>query len=334
MTDRAATYVIAEMACSHDGDPALARTIVDAAGRAGADAIQFQIWLAKDIMVPQHPAFGQLCRLELPRACWRELADYTRAQHPGLDIIACVYDPDSADFASTLAVDAYKLHAADLSNPSLVSHVSTLGRRIDLSVGSSTIDEIAAAIGWIRAASNIPIWLMYGYQNFPTRIDDVHLRYMRTLRERFDLPVGYQDHTDAEDPAAFWIPAAALGAGVRILEKHLTHDRAKKGADYQAALDPSEFADFVRMVRTVDQALGSAAPRPFSDDELRYRRYSKKSIVAARALGEGHRITGADLLFRRAEALGVPPAEAPRLVGRSTRRAIPQFGTIADEDLA
>ncbi len=215
-----------------------------------------------------------------------------------------------------------------------MAHVAALGKRIDLSVGSSTLDEIAAALGWIRARSAVPVWLMYGYQNFPTRIDDVHLRYMKTLQERFDLLVGYQDHTDADDPATFWIPAAALGAGVRILEKHLTHDRAKKGADHQAALNPDEFADFVRMVRTVDLALGSPEPRPFSDDEVTYRRYSKKSVVAARALDEGHRLTVGDFLFMRSETLGLPPADAPRLAGRKTRRAIPEYATITDEDLA
>jgi sialic acid synthase SpsE len=321
------------MACSHDGDPALARRIIDAAAAAGADAVQFQIWLANAIMVPHHADFPLLCRLELSRQQWRELADYTRSRHPRLHIIACVYDSDSADFAAGLEVDAYKLHSADLSNPALVAHVAALGKRIDLSVGSSTVDEIAAAIGWIRAASPAPIWLLYGYQNFPTRIDDVHLRYLRKLRQLFEMPVGYQDHTDAEDRAGFWIPAAALGAGVTILEKHIMHDRTKKGADHQAALNPDEFAQFVRMVRDVEKALGSGTPKPFSADELKYRRYAKKSVVAARALQAGHPLTGGDLLFMRAEALGVPPADAPRLIGRSTRRAIEQYGLVTDEDL-
>jgi sialic acid synthase SpsE len=328
------TYVIAEMACSHEGDPDLARRIIDAAGSAGADAVQFQIWRAEAVMVPHHKDYGLLCRLELSRDRWRELAAHARSRHPDLQIIACVYDADSADFAATLPVDAYKLHSADLSNPSLVSHVAKIGRRIDLSVGSSTVDEISAAVSWIRAASAAPIWLMYGYQNFPTRIDDVHLRYLQKLRELFELPVGYQDHTDADDPAAFWIPAAAVGAGVHILEKHVTHDRSKKGADHQAALNPDEFATFVRMVRNVEQALGSGVPRPFSPDEEKYRRYAKKSLVASRALPEGHQLADEDFQPLRAEALGVPPSDAPRLVGRRTRRAIPQYGLVTDDDLA
>src|SRR5258707_10282295 len=109
MTSARAAYVIAEMACSHEGDPALARTIIDAAGHAGADAVQFQIWLAKDIMVPHHAAFGQLCRLELSRERWRELADHARARHPSRQIIACLYDNHNADFAPPPPVHPYKL---------------------------------------------------------------------------------------------------------------------------------------------------------------------------------------------------------------------------------
>ena len=127
--------VIAEMACSHEGDPALARKIIDGAGAAGADAIQFQIWLARDMMVPQHPAFATLNRIELSRQVWSELAAYVRQNYPQLQIIACVYERASVDFAETLGVDAYKLHSADLSNPYLVQYVAATGKRIDLSVG-------------------------------------------------------------------------------------------------------------------------------------------------------------------------------------------------------
>jgi N,N'-diacetyllegionaminate synthase len=328
-----APFVIAEMACSHEGDPRLARTIVDAAGRAGANAIQFQIWTPAAIAVPTHKDFPVLQRLEMSPADWRALAEYTRAAYPSMEIIACVYEREAADFATALGVDAFKLHTADLSNPGLVTHVAALGKRVDLSVGASTLDEIADALGWIRANGDAPVWLMYGYQNFPTRVDDVHLRYLATLRDRFQLPVGYQDHTDAEHPAAFWVPAAALGLGVMIQEKHLTHDRSRKGADHQAALNPDEFARFVEMTRAIDRSLGIAAPRPFSPEDLRYRVYSKKSVVAARPLAAGTIVSAADLAFLRANELGMPPAAAGDIIGRRLRRDLAQFALIQQADV-
>ncbi|MDP6708237.1 MAG: N-acetylneuraminate synthase family protein [Alphaproteobacteria bacterium] len=327
-------HVIAEMACSHDGEAALARRIIDGAGGAGADSIQFQIWLLEEMMVRHHPAFADVKKLELSRKTWRELAAYARERWPGLAIIACAYEERSVDFAESIGVDAYKLHSADLSNPRLVRHMAATGRRIDLSVGGSTIDEIQTALDWIRAAGGSDVWLMYGYQNFPTRLEDVHLDYMMKLGRLFELPLGYQDHTDAGAPGAFWLPAAAAGMGVEILEKHITHDRGRKGADHEAALEPAEFARFVQMVRQIEAARGLAVPKPFSEDELHYRVYSKKSIVAARPLAAGRALAEDDLTFLRAPELGLPPDRMADLIGRELRHDVPAQGFVGPEDLA
>ncbi|APG27349.1 hypothetical protein A7E78_05520 [Syntrophotalea acetylenivorans] len=327
------TYIIAEMACSHEGDPALARKIIDGAGRALADAIQFQIWLAKDMAVPHHPDIPVLQRIELSRQDWDDLATYVRRNYPQMQIIACVYERASVDFAENLDVDAYKLHSADLANPYLVKYVAATGKRIDLSVGASTIDEIRNAVEWIRQTSESEIWMMYGYQNFPTPTDAIHLDYMMALRDLFQLPIGYQDHTGGDLEGAFWLPAAALGMGVDVLEKHITHDRSFKGIDHQAALNPDEFMRFTTMVREIEAAKGSAVPRSFSEEEQKYRIYSKKSIVAARDLPAGTPITDTDILFMRAPDLGLPPDQSQRLIGRTTQKDIVAFQLLREEDI-
>jgi len=324
------THIIAEMACSHEGDPALARKIIDGAGAAGADSIQFQIWSLKDMVVPHHPDYQMLTRIELSRDVWRELANYVRAKFPAMQIIACVYERSSVDFAQSIAVDAYKIHSADLSNPVLIKHVAQTNKRIDLSAGASTTGEMQSALEWINTRDT---WLMYGYQGFPTPTDAINLNYMMKLKQLFELPVGYQDHSDANLPAAFWLPAAALGMGVDVLEKHITHDRSYKGIDHEAALNPDEFARFVEMVREIEAARGHSTPRPFSPEEVKYRKYSKKSLVAARDLAEGHVIAAEDLLFMRADSLGAPPDQAERLVNRKLRRHIPAHHLVTEDDL-
>lgn len=324
------THIIAEMACSHEGDPALARKIIDGAGAAGADAIQFQIWSLKDTVVPHHPDYQMLTRIELRRDSWRDLANYSRDRYQAMQIIACVYERSSVDFAEQIGVDAYKIHSADLSNPVLINHVAKTGRRIDLSVGASTLGEIQSALEWIASDNT---WLMYGYQGFPTPTDAINLAYMMKLKQLFELAVGYQDHSDADSPAAFWLPAAAVGMGVDVLEKHITHDRAYKGIDHEAALNADEFRKFVEMVREIETAKGHSTPRSFSPEEIKYRKYSKKSLVASRELAEGHIISAEDLIFMRADSLGVPPAQADRLVNRKTRRAIPAYHLVTEDDL-
>lgn len=327
-------FIIAEMACSHEGNPDLAREIIAGAGQAGADAIQFQVWILSEMMVRHHPDYDRVAKIELSRQQWEDLANYVREYHPGMEIIACVYERSSVDFCERLGVDAYKLHAADLSNPYLVKYVAQTGKRIDLCVGASTLDEIQSALQWIRDVSESKIWLMYGYQNFPTPTDAIHLRYMQKIKQLFELPVGYQDHSDAESPAAFWLPAAALGMGIAIQEKHITHDRSFKGIDHEAALNPDEFTRFVQMARLVSEAMGSPIPRPFSTEELKYRKYAKKSLVASRDLPVGAVIGEADLTFMRAAELGLPPDQASRLVGRTTRQAIPAQRLVLEEDVS
>lgn len=327
------TFIIAEMACSHEGNSDLARKIINGAGQAGANAIQFQIWSLVDMVVPHHSEYEKLAKIELSREQWTDLAAYERNRYPDMQIIACVYERSSVDFAESINADAYKLHSGDLSNPYLVKYVAATGKRIDLSVGASTLDEIHTAIEWIKGISQSEIWLMYGYQNFPTPTNEIHLNYMMKLRELFELPIGYQDHSDAETEAAFWLPASAVGMDVDILEKHITHDRSYKGIDHQAALNPKEFSRFVAMVREIEAAKGISTPKVFSAEELKYRKYAKKTLVATHDLPGGTRLCENDLLFMRADDVGLSPDQTYRLVGRELKRDIAAYHLVLDEDV-
>jgi len=327
------TYIIAEMACSHEGQPELAKFIIDAAGKAGANAVQYQVWQLDEIMVPSHPGFELGGTLEMSQDEWAELMRFNRATYPDMEIIACVNDLPSIQFCEDQQVDAYKIHSSDISNPMILEGVAKTGRRIDLSVGASTQAEIEDALTVIRSFGDPEIWMMYGYQSFPTPTDGIHLRFLNSLRETYGLPVGYQDHSDADSQAAFRLPAAAMGMEVEVLEKHITHDRSKKGVDHQAALNPDEFSEFVAMVREIDQAKGISGFRQFGEAEEKYRIYSKKSIVAAADLPEGHVLKAGDLRFMRTEELGMPPDRASDLVSKTLQRKIDKFGRIGEQDV-
>lgn len=327
-------HIIAEMACSHEGSPDCGRTIIERASQAGADSIQFQIWKLDEMVVPHHEKYDLLSEIEMSYDQWRGLAEHVWAQDHVMDIIACVYEQHSVEFAKDLGVEAYKIHSSDLSNPHLLKRVAGTGKRIDLSVGGSTLDEIQTAIQWIRGASGSDIWLMYGYQDFPTRPDDVHLDYMMKLRDLFELPIGYQDHSAGGSSEGYWLPAAAVGAGVDVVEKHITHDRSFQGIDHEAALNPNEFEEFARMVRQVEAAKGESAPRPFSEEEKAYRASVKKSVVASQNLFEGKTLTEEDLAFRRTDELGMFPDSVNELIGKTLNRSIEAYHLIQPGDVS
>ena len=327
-------YVIAEMACSHDGSPDLARTIIDGAGKAGADAIQLQIWSLAHMLTPDHQVYDVCAKIELTQDQWKGIVDHSRKYYPRMDIYCCVFEYQSIGFIDALGIDGYKLNSSDLSNPYALDCVAATGKKINLSIGASTLIEIRSAIERIRKKSHAEITLMYGYQNFPTAVADIHLNYMNTIKELFKLPVGYQDHCDAETQSAFWVPALAAGMGASVLEKHITHDRSLKGVDYQSALDPDEFKSFVHMARELESAKGTGAPRPFSNDELKYRKFQKKSIVAARHLKAGERLQEKDIHFLRAAELGLPPDQVDRVTNKTLKRDIPMYKNISEEDVS
>ena len=316
------TYIIAEMACSHDGSESHARTIIDAASKSGANAIQFQVWKKEEIAAPNHPDLAILEAVELPYATWQKLLNYVRHEHPALDVIACVYEEESLDFCSRANVDAFKIHAADITNLPLLRKVGAHKIRTDLSVGACSLDEILAATEALKAGGCPDIWLMYGLQNFPTPPEDIDLQLMKNIGQITGLRVGYQDHSSPEELSAYAMCAAAQGLGINILEKHITHNRSLKGADHQAALNPDEFARFVEMVRSLDKALGGGALKPLTKAELKYRKYSRKSLVAVREIAKGDTLKEGSFKVLRAEKLGIDPKIQETLVGKTATRDI------------
>jgi N,N'-diacetyllegionaminate synthase len=328
------TFVIAEMACSHEGDPNLAISIIDAAGIADADAIQFQIYKRDERAIKSRSDWDVLGQVEFSENTWKKLAKYSRDRYPKMEIIACIYECQSVDLSCEIGVDAFKIHSADLSNPQLLKYVCQTGKRIDLSTGASTLDEVEEAITTIENYSTVDIWLMFGIQNFPTPTHAARLKYLQTLKQHFGKPVGYQDHTDANYPSGFWLPAASMGLGIEILEKHITHDRSKRGVDSAAALNPDEFKLFVEMVRVLDEAIGDGLSKPFSEEELKYRRYVKKSCVTSVPLPKGTRLHNKYIKFMFAEEPGIPPNRLHHYVGKRVNRDIESYEAIFEQDFS
>ena len=328
-----AVFVIAEMACSHEGNLSLAKNLVQAAAIAGADAVQLQIWSLTAVMSPQRQEYSFLQTIELSKPDWSQLVAYSRKTFPDLKIYVCPFEHLSIDFIESLQIDGYKLNSSDLSNPLVLKKLASTRKPINLSVGASSLAEIQGAIEVIRETSNCKITLMYGHQNFPTRPDSIHMRYMQKLHSLFELPFGYQDHCDGESEAGFWLPAASVGMGVTVVEKHITHDRRKGGVDHESALNPDEFTRFVQMIRVLETAMGCSTPRPFSTDELSYRDFQKKSVVASRRLQRGSTLEEDDLAFMKAEILGIPPNQASICLGKRIKRDIEQYQNILLDDL-
>ncbi|WP_157618922.1 N-acetylneuraminate synthase family protein [Skermanella stibiiresistens] len=333
-------YVIAEMAYSHDGSVDLAERIVRDAASAGADAISIHITHMPDYMVRDYgtgagrvsagketsPIYDYLCDISLSFDQWERVAAVAR--EVGLDLVIMPNDGPSLDFAVTLSPDALVVPPACFEEHDFIDAVGRQGTPIYLRVGGATLGEIESVIERLRATGAGAITLLYGHQNYPTSIADTSLRFLECLRNSFGLPVGIADHVDADDDFALMAPLLAIPLGITCIEKHITHDRAKRGEDFESALNGDELARLVTLVRKAEMALGVPHAAGLDASSRKYRGNVRKRLVAARAIAAGETITADALIAKRSDA-GVSPAHKALFVGSTART-----GIAADQGMA
>lgn len=314
-------YVIAEAGVNHNGDLDTARDLVDAAADAGADAVKFQTFSADRLVTRDSPKaeyqerttdgdsqYEMLRALELSAAEHRELRRHCEAR--GITFLSSVFDPESANLLDDLDVAAIKIGSGELTNQPLLEHVAGLGRPLVVSTGMATMAEVDAAVATIRGVdADVPFALLHCTSVYPADVADVNLRAMQRMAERFDVPVGYSDHTTAVETPAF-----ATAAGALVLEKHFTLDATMDGPDHAASLEPEALERTVSLARRAAVARGSPEKRPVpAEEDTRYT--SRKSLHATANVRAGQTFT-ADSVGVLRPAEGLPPSAFRDVIGR------------------
>jgi len=317
-------FIVAEMACAHDGQVDKAKVLIDSAVDAGADVVQFELFEPKDNIVPMSEVHDLLCSIYFTREQWSELFEYSRAR--GILVSTFAYDFPSLKLGLDLKTDMIKLNSSDLSNPHMVELCAKSGLMCTVGTGSSYFEEISKTVKMALENGARDFVLMHGLQNFPTDFRNAHIRKMHILRDSFNCLVGYADHTEGDNPLSKIIDLIAVGANASVIEKHITVDRKEKGIDYQAALEPAEFKEYVELMKLAYQALGPNHLIPMKENDFSYRRFQKKSIVAARDLSAGTTITEDDIEFLRNPATpGISPMDYQAIIGKKLNTDVKKF---------
>jgi sialic acid synthase SpsE len=320
-------FILAEIASAHQGDPSRALALARGAKEAGASGIKLQLFRASELIAPNDPRMETFLQIELPLAEWERLLD--EVVMLGIPVIADVFDRPSLTLGESRGVHAYKIHSTDMENPDFVREVAATGKPLLLSTGGCGLDDVEAAVDGARAEGNERVMLLHGVQNFPTRIDDTHLRFIGTLKETFGLPVGFLDHVDGGSPTALVLPALALAFGADLIEKHVTLDRAAKGFDYESALEPETFGQMVEMLRDAEKAFGSRT-EPREESAERYHRLMRRAIFSREVLQKDEPIRAEQLAFRRNEK-GLAPKNATLIIGRRAKREIKAWEPLTED---
>jgi N-acetylneuraminate synthase len=330
-------YIIAEIGINHNGDPTIARQLVDAAIAAGVDAVKFQKRKLKETYqeaIVEQPRNGEqglqyivplLVEFELSDHDFRELRCYCETQ--GVTFLCTPWDRASVDFLETLDIPAYKIGSPDMTNFPLIEHVLATGKPMLMSTGMSSEDEIRRTLAFL-AEREARCALFHCVSTYPAAPEEINLRFMPVLREwSGGWPVGYSGHDTGTA-----ISLAAVAMGARMLERHLTLDRTMRGPDHAASLEPAQFAEQVRAVREVEAALGTAH-RWMTRGEMLNRRTLGKSLVAATDIPAGA-VIRRDMVTSKSPGMGLSPQSIDRLVGRTLARAMRRDDMFSDEDLA
>jgi N-acetylneuraminate synthase/N,N'-diacetyllegionaminate synthase len=332
----APVFIVAEAGVNHNGNPALARRLVDAAAECGADAVKFQTFTVDALLTREAPKAGyqvettgagesqreMLARLELGADRLAELRD--RAGKHGLVFFSAPFDEASADALEALDVALYKVPSGEITNLPLLRHIAAKGRPIILSTGMATLEEVEQAVAAIRAAGDPPLALLHCLSAYPAPVEEVNLRAMDSLASRFGYPVGFSGHT-----LGIEIAVAAAARGAAIIEKHLTLDKTLPGPDHRASLDVAEFSAKVRAIRSVEYALGDGVKRPMPSEAGRG---AWRGKLVAHALRAGERVA-AETREKR-PGTGISPAELPRVLGLRLTRDVAADEVIPWEALA
>jgi N-acetylneuraminate synthase len=252
-------FIIGEIGINHNGDVSLAKKLIDVAEAAGCNAVKFQkrtpelcVPAAQRAVMRETP-WGYISymdyryKVEFGLEQYQEIDSYCREQ--GIIWFASCWDEPSVDFIKRFNVPCYKIASATLTNHSLLKHTRTAGKPVLLSTGMSTLDEIDQAVAAIGSQELV---LMHAVSTYPAYYEELNLKAIGTLRERFKVPVGYSGH---ETGIASTVAAVALGACV--VERHITLDRSMWGSDHAASLEPSGLTRLVRDIRLVESSMGT-----------------------------------------------------------------------------
>jgi N-acetylneuraminate synthase/sialic acid synthase len=338
ISDDGDCYVVAEIGHNHQGSLEQALELIRAAKECGVDAVKFQKRDNRalftraffDSPYDNENSFGPTYgahreALELGEAEWAEMKDL--AHSLDLAFIAAAFDVPSADFLAGLDIDAFKFASGDLLNVPLLRHVAAFGKPVLLSTGGGTMTDIERAVGAILPL-NEHLCVLHCTASYPAEVDDLNLRVITSLRERFpELVIGFSDHHNG---IAMALVAYMLGA--RVVEKHFTLNHAWKGSDHPYSLMPEGMRKLVRDLRRAPAALGDGVKRRYASEERPLEKMGKK-LVAARDLDAGHVLAEDDLAAKSPADGGLPPFELDRLVGARLRRAVREDEALSLEDV-
>jgi len=323
------TYFVIEEGQANLGNFEIALKMIDLTASTGADAIEFQLAIAKDFYVKNHDGYEYYLKKEFSNIQLDELISYTKEKN--LDLVVAPFSPKIIEYMADNGCTAFNINASDLTNPDIIDAVADCGLPFFLSLLLSEEREIEWAINRIIKRSSSNYSLLLGQHTMASGGSGVspehtNIGFIKTLKQRYNVPVGFIDHT-----SNIWMPACAVAAGADIISKHLALSRADEGPDWQVCLEPDEMKQSVKLVREIKKSINNVEKTLAPGEDID-RSIMRRSIVAAQRIEKGKTIQKENIFFKR-PGTGIPPDKFETILGKMSKRDILEDEEIRFEDL-
>lgn len=317
--------IIAEAGVNHNGSIELAKKLIEEAKIAGADIIKFQTVNLDNLVTKNakkadyqinntnnnESQFEMLKKIILNYDSFIELKDF--CDEIGITFLSTPFDLDSIDFLNKFNMPFWKIPSGEITNYPYLVKIAKTGKDIVMSTGMSEIFEIEDAIKVLKENGCGKISLLHCNTEYPTPFEDVNLKAMLTLKEKFNVEVGYSDHTKGIE-----VPIAAVAMGATIIEKHFTLDRNMEGPDHKASLEPNELKQMVQSIRNIEKAIGDGIKK-VSNSERKNIEIARKSIVAKCNIARGEKFTINNITVKR-PGNGISPMRWNEVLGKKATK--------------
>tara|TARA_B100000787_G_scaffold112853_1_gene84025 strand:+ start:1212 stop:2234 length:1023 start_codon:yes stop_codon:yes gene_type:complete len=316
------TLIIAEAGVNHNGDLKIAKELIRQAAKAGADIVKFQTFTAAKLATPEAPkadyqidkdepmasSYQMLENLELSNDDYLELVK--ECQNHNIEFFSTAFDEESLSFLLDLGMSKIKIPSGEITNKPLLEFISQFDIPVIMSTGMADLSDIESAIDALshNRLTRENISILHCTSQYPADMKDINLLAIPSMRKKFDLDIGYSDHTIGSEAAI-----AAVSLGATIIEKHITLDCSMTGPDHKASMEPNDFQAMISAIRNIEAGLGDGVKAP-TKKELEMRIVARKSLVASKNIEIGELFTLENLTVKR-PGNGISPMRIKQVLG-------------------
>ena len=317
--------IIAEAGVNHNGNIEIAKKLIDVAVDAGVDYVKFQTFKSESLVskFAKKAAYQientqdaienqlqMLRKLELSHSQHLELVSYCNQKN--ISFFSTAFDLESLDFLYELGLTMVKIPSGEITNLPYLRKAASLFKKVIISSGMATMNEIKEAlVVFIDAGlTKDAITVLHCNTEYPTPMSDVNLMAMLSIRKKFQVKVGYSDHT-----LGIEVPIAAVALGGTMIEKHFTLDKNLPGPDQLSSLEPNQLKEMVSAIRNIELALSGSGIKKPSQSEIKNISVARKSIVAKTAIQKGEIFTEFNITSKR-PGIGISPMKWDEVIGK------------------